>query len=299
MQGMNKARIVSAIAFLMFILFLSHGIYAETSPKSAKNSYIKAQTAWEKGEGETALRLCDDALKINKRFKDAWQLRGRIYWQMKNYEKALKSYQQYLKIDPNNSLVWVNLSAALFELERYKNMEKSYAKAKEVDPKYAPLYQSMGVNYLKMGNYQEANKAFAALEKLGETSIYSSWTKRMLQIIDEKQAPPENWKAIADSYQTVLELADPKMTGYLVMLTSSIGTSFRFSGSSDDPFKYAPNFEVWNGAMIFDKRGEGLLTNGTHFRYRKICGDTLTIEEGVISNWRPDLTSKKCFLLTQ
>ncbi len=297
MHWMKKATMLSAMTV---ILILSQGVlYAETSLKSAQDAYIKAQTAWEKGDWDTAMSLSDEALKINKRHKEAWQLKGQIYWQMKNHEMALKSYQEYLKIDPKNALVWVNLSMALFELERYKDMEESYAKALEIDPKYTPLYQSMGVNYLKMGRYEDANKAFAALHELGDSSIYFSWTKRMLQIINPDNAPPENWKASADSYQTVLDLTDPTKSGYLVMLTSSDGTGFRFSGSPDNPFKYAPNFDVWNGSMIFDKRGEGLLTNGTHFRYRRISGDTLTVEEGVITNWRMDLTSKKCFLLAK
>jgi tetratricopeptide (TPR) repeat protein len=296
MQWVNRATTLYAIAL---ILFLSQGVYAETSLKSAKNSYTKAQSAWEQGQWETALSLSDEALKMNRRFKEAWQLKGQIYWQMKNYKMALKSYQQYLKIDPKNALVWVNLSMTFFELERYKDMEQSYAKAKEIDPQYAPLYQNMGVNYLKMGRYEDAHKAFATLHELGDTSIYFLWTNRMLQTINAENAPPENWKVNADSYQTVLDLTDPTKSGYLVMLTSSVGTAFRFSGSSDNPFKYAPNFDVWNGAMIFDKRGEGLLTNGTHFRYRKISGDTLTVEEGVITDWRMDLTSKKCFLLVQ
>jgi tetratricopeptide (TPR) repeat protein len=299
MQYICKTNILTAIAFLIVISFLSPNAYSQTSLKSAQEAFTKAQTAWEKGQWDTALSLCDESLKINKRFKDAWQLKGQLYWQMKNYKMALKSYQEYLKIDPKSPLIWVNLSATFFELERYKEMEESYEKAKEIDAKYAPLYQSMGVNYLKMGNFEKANQAFATLEELGETNIYFAWTKRMLQIMDEDYAPPKNWKTNAESYQTVLDLSDPTKTGYLVMLTSSVGTSFRFSGSADNPFKYAPNYEVWNGAMIFDKRGEGLLTNGTHFRYRKISGDTLTIEEGVITDWRPDLTSKKCFLLTQ
>jgi len=286
------------MVFLLLIV-LSQSVYAQAPLKPAQEAYAKAQAAWEKGEWDTALSLCDEALKIDKRSKEVWQLKGQIYWQMKNYKMALKSYQEYLKIDPKNALVWINLSATFFELEQYKSMEESYAKAKEIDPKYAPLYQSMGVNYLMMGNYQEAHRAFAALEELGEPSIYYQWTKRVLQIINSTYAPAESWKANAESYQTVLDLADPDKTGYLVMLTSSVGTSFKFSGSSEKPFKYAPNFDVWNGTMIFDKKGEGLLTSGTHFRYRKISGDTLTIEEGVITNWRLDLTSKKCFLISQ
>jgi len=299
MQCINRAHMVSAIAFIFLIICMSQSVYAQAPLKASQEAYSRAQTAWEKGEWETALGLCDEALKINKRSKEVWQLKGQIYWQMKNYKMALKSYKEYLKIDPKNALIWVNLSATFFELEQYKSMEESYAKAKEIDPKYPPLYQSMGVNYLKMGNYEEANRAFATLDELGETSIYYLWTKRMLQIINSNYAPPENWKANADSYQTILDLSDPAKTGYLVMLTSSDGTSFRFSGESDNPFKYAPNFDVWDGTMIFDKKGEGLLINGTHFRYRKISGDTLTIEEGVITNWRLDLTSKKCFLLSQ
>jgi tetratricopeptide (TPR) repeat protein len=287
MQCGNKTNILTAIAFLIVLSFLSPNAYSQTSLKSAQVAYSKAQTAWEKGQWDTALSLCEESLKINKRFKDAWQLKGQINWQMKNYKMALKSYQEYLKIDPKSPLIWVNLSATFFELERYKEMEESYEKAKEIDAKYAPLYQSMGVNYLKMGNFEKSNQAFATLEELGETNIYFAWTKRMLQIINENYAPPKNWKTNEESYQTVLDLTDPTKTGYLVMLTSSDGTSFCFSGSSDNPFKYAPNFEVWDGAMIFDKKGEGLLTNGTHFRYRKISGDTLTLEDIILFRLNP------------
>jgi hypothetical protein len=150
-----------------------------------------------------------------------------------------------------------------------------------------------------MGNFEESYKAFQKLQELGETSAYFAITKRMLQITDPEQAPPKNWSVNLDSYQTVLDLTDPSKANYLVNITSIEGTVIKFAGSADAPFKYAPNFEVWDGAMIFDKKGDGLLTNGTHYRYKKITGETLTIEEGVIASWRMTLSSKKCFLLSQ
>ena len=295
----KTAAVIKTICIVFFFSFFAMNIFAETTPNPGQDAYTKAQNAWEKGEWENSLSQCDEALRVNKRYKEAWLLKGQIYWQMKNYKMALSCFDEYLKIDPKNVLVWVNRGANLFELERYKEMQENFDKALSIDPKYSPLYKNMGVNYLLMGNFEDSYKAFQKLEEFGETSMYFSWTKRMLQITSESFAPPENWNVNLDSYQTVLDISDSSKSGYLVNLSSTPGTAIKFTGSSEHPFKYAPNFEVWDGAMIFDKKGDGLLTNGTHFRYKKIAGDTLTIEEGQISNWRLGLSSKKCFLLSQ
>ncbi len=299
MQLRRAGAAITISCFIIIMSIISVDLSAETTGNTGQEAYMKAQAAWEKGEWENALTQCDEALKINKRYKDAWLLKGQIYWQMKNHKMALGCFDEYLKIDPKNVLVWVNRGANLFELERYKEMQENYDKALSIDPKYSPLYKSIGVNYLLMGNYEESNNAFKKLEELGETSMYYSWTKRMLKITNEAYAPPESWTVNLDSYQTVLDIADSSKSGFLINLTSTEGTAIKFGGTSDRPFKYAPNFEVWGGAMIFDKRGDGLLTSGTYFRYKKIAGDTLTIEEGQINNWRLGLSSKKCFLISQ
>lgn len=299
MQWCKARAVFGTMLLVLFVSFFVPDAHADAPTNSAQELYAKALASWEKGEWEHALNLCDEALKINKRQKEAWLLKGQIYWQMKNHKMALSSFDEYLRLDPKNVSVWVNRAANLFELERYKEMQDSFRKAQEIDPEYPPLYKTMGVNYLLMGDFEGAHRAFEKLGESGETSIYSLWTKRMLQITSESYAPPANWIPNADSYQSVLEITDPSKAGYLVNLTSTLGTSIKFAGSSETPFKYAPNFEVWNGAMIFDKKGEGLLTNGTHFRYTKIAGDTKTVEEGEINNWKLDLSTKKCFLLSQ
>lgn len=307
---MQLCRISSASKALFVILclsFFSLNLYAEAAPEPeqaassgpGQEAYVKAQAAWEKGEWESALGSCDEALKANRRFKEAWLLKGQITWQMKDYKAALSSFEEYLKIEPKSTPVWVNRGQCLFELERYKEMQESFEKAMSIDPKYIPLYMNMGMNYLNMGNYEEAYRAFQKLEELGEKSTYSAWTKRALQVTSETFAPPQDWSVNLDSYQTVLELSDSSKAKYLVNLTSTTGTAIKFAGTREQPFSYAPNFDVWDGAMIFDKRGDGLLANGTRFRYKKISGDTMTIEEGQIDNWRPTLSSKKCFLLSQ
>lgn len=307
---MQSCKMSTAIKMLYIVLCLSLfslNLYAEASADPAKDAaagpgqetYTNAQAAWEKGEWENALRLCEEALKIDKRIKEAWLLRGQITWQMKDYKTALGSFEEYLRLDPKNTLVWVNRAQCLFELERYKDMQESFVKAQSLDPKYPPLYMNMGMDYLNMGNYEDAYSAFQKLEELGEKSIYLAWTKRVLQVTSEAFAPPKDWTVNLESYQTVLDLDDSTKAKYLVNLTSAAGTAIKFAGTRDKPFSYAPNFDVWDGAMIFDKRGDGLLANGTHFRYKEIVGDTMTIEEGQIENWRPSLSSKKCFLLSQ
>lgn len=305
MQFLRMSTPVRALCIVFFLSLFSLNLYAEASgdpekeASAGQEAYVKAQSAFEKGEWQSGLSLCDEAVKTNRRFKEAWLLKGQIAWQMKDYKTALGSFEEYLRLDPNNTLVWVNRGQCLFELERYKDMQESFDKARSIDPKYLPLFMNMGMDYLNMGNYEDAYSAFQKLEELGERSMYLAWIKRVLQITSENFAPPRDWNVNLESYQTVLDLDDTTKAKYLVNLTSTPGTAIKFAGSREQPFSYAPNLDVWEGAVIFDKRGEGLLANGTRFRYKKIAGDTMTIEEGQIENWRMSLSSKRCFLLSQ
>ncbi len=305
---MQLSTAIKTLPLALCLSLFSLNLHAEASADPEKEAassipgqeaYAKAQAAWEKGEWENGLRLCDEALKLNRRLKEAWLLKGQITWQMKDYKTALTSFEEYLRLDSKNTLVWVNRGQCLFELERYKDMQESFDKARSIDPKFLPLYVTMGMDYLNMGNYEDAYAAFQKMEELGEKSIYLGWTKRVLQITNESFAPPKDWNVNLENYQTVLSLDDSSKAKYLVNLTSTAGTAIRFAGSREQPFSYAPNLDVWDGAVIFDKRADGLLANGTHFRYKKIAGDTMTIEEGRIENWRPSLSSKRCFLLSQ
>jgi tetratricopeptide (TPR) repeat protein len=294
---LQRNALVAKLLCAVFILSFALDAFADTAPNPGEEPFTKAQAAWEKGEWERALSLCDEALKVNRRYKDAWLLKAQVFWQMKNHKMAVTSFDEYLRIDPKNAVVWVNRGANLYELGRYKDMQDSFDKALSLDPTCLPLYKTMGIDHLLMGNYGDAYRAFLKMQELGETSTYLALAGRLVQITDPSKAPPKSWGVNLSSYQTVLELTEPAKAGFLVNLTSTLGTVIRFKGSAEEPFKYAPNFEVWDGAIIFDRKGEGLLANGTQYRYKKILGDNLTVEEGKISSWRLNMSSKKSLLL--
>lgn len=295
----QKTAVVARV--ICFVLFLGFSLDASAvqAPAPGQDPYARAVSAWEKGDWDKALDLCDESLKADRQYKEAWLLKAQIYWQMKNHKMAVHCFDEYLEIDPGNVIAWVNRADNLFGLERYREMQESFDRALSIDPKCKPLFESMGVDYFLMGNFQESYKAFQVLQEMGETNAYLALTRRMLQIVDPAMAPPKSWQADAGSYQTVLQLTDSSKAGFLVNLTSVEGTAIRFGGSPEAPFRYAPNFEVWDGTMIFDRKGAGLLANGTHYRYKRITGNTLTVEEGRVKSWRLNRTSKKSFLITQ
>ena len=71
-----------------------------TKKRHAQDVLTKSKAAFDRGDSDTALTLCKEALEINPDLAMAYQMRGMIYEEMENLDLALGNYRKAAKLDP-------------------------------------------------------------------------------------------------------------------------------------------------------------------------------------------------------
>jgi len=269
----------------------------------AASLLTSAFSAMDTGDYQKAVEGFAKVLQLDAKNLNAMKMSAVSYMRLKNYEKEAEMYDKILAADPSDGFTMSMRGVALYRLNRFKDMEASFAKAKEISPKDGEIFENSGKCQMLLGNYKKANGDFLAAKENGKLSADGAvgliWTKRILRQMNGDGVPPADWKPDVASYHTDMNLSRPR--GYLInmpekedatsdqqggirSLAGQIGTRFSFSGSSDQPFEYAPGFKVWDGAVINDPKYGVLLQNGTKFLIEHIENNKTNI--GQVAAWK-------------
>ncbi|MEK6831215.1 MAG: tetratricopeptide repeat protein, partial [Thermoproteota archaeon] len=80
-----------------------------------------------------AIKAYDQAIKLDPKYREAWNNKGVALFNLGKYEVAIRVYDQAIKLDPNDADVWHNKGIALEKLGKYNEAEKCFAKFKELE----------------------------------------------------------------------------------------------------------------------------------------------------------------------
>jgi hypothetical protein len=86
-------------------------------------------TRWRDGQ-----KSCQQAIKVDRKFPDAYNNLGVAYYEEKRYGTAIKQYRKAIELDDATASYYSNLGAALFSKKEYDASARAYAKALELDP---------------------------------------------------------------------------------------------------------------------------------------------------------------------
>jgi predicted Zn-dependent protease len=81
-----------------------------------------------------AQRSCQQSIKADHTFPDAYNNLGVAYYEEKKYGTAIKEYRKAIEIDATSASYYSNMGAALFSKKQYEESAKAYQKALELDP---------------------------------------------------------------------------------------------------------------------------------------------------------------------
>jgi len=81
-----------------------------------------------------AQKSCQQSLKADHKFPDAYNNLGVAYYEERKYGTAIKDYHKAIEIDASSASYFSNLGAALFSKKEYDQSAQAYQKALELDP---------------------------------------------------------------------------------------------------------------------------------------------------------------------
>ena len=134
----------------------------------------KSDEAWQvynnNGSPYEALRLCDEAIRLDPNSVDAYRCKGLILIKRGSYPNALKAFNKAISLDSNNATLYGERGHALIGLKHYQEALDSFNKVISLDPNIVFAYIDKGSALLNLKQFEEALLAF---EKVIELDINS------------------------------------------------------------------------------------------------------------------------------
>jgi tetratricopeptide (TPR) repeat protein len=86
------------------------------------------------GKLDDARKSFDRAIKVNRRFSDAYNNLGATYYAEKQYKKAISQYQRSLSLKPDVASIYTNIGYAYFAEKQLPKAMEAFHKALAIDP---------------------------------------------------------------------------------------------------------------------------------------------------------------------
>jgi tetratricopeptide (TPR) repeat protein len=114
-----------------------------SNPK-ALDFYNEGLDYYEARNWKKALNLFDKAVKEDKKFAFAWDMKGIAHRQLEEFKDAISAYKKSLKIDPNGKMPLQNLPVSYSYLGEYKNAANAYTDLLNRYPGDPEAYYGLG-----------------------------------------------------------------------------------------------------------------------------------------------------------
>ena len=128
-------------------------LYNEAQDAYLRNAYHLA---------EEKLRL---ALKIEKRYPDAWFLWGQCRWQQKDYKGAIGYYDKAIKMTPSEPEYHFHKAVALEDMGKVKKSIRSYVRTTRLAPTYTMAWKRLGGIFYRAGDMAIAVQQYGEVVK--------------------------------------------------------------------------------------------------------------------------------------
>lgn len=251
---------VFLVASVVALLFNVDGWGQAKAPSRAyQEKYQQAAQAFANNQFDEALRLLDEADKIEPNVSHGFNLRGAIFTKKRDFDQAEAMFKKTLEIDPGMNLALFNLGEVAF-------LQKNYPEAKKRFQRFIEKNGSNDLGEFKIflcdlmgGNVEAARKAAKAFPLSPTTPLrYYALAAVAFQDGKEEEAveyirsaaaiyPPGQNNAFADSFLELgwLKRAEQEAFGLQeqAAFPDSVIRPIGEATGSGQPAPAAPNFE--------------------------------------------------------
>ena len=115
---------------------------------------------------DAALKDFDAAIKLNPNDADTYNNRGNVYVGQKNFDTALKDFDAAVRLNPNDAGILYNRGNVYMDKDDFNAAIRDFTKAIELNSDYAAAYFNRGLSYKILENYESAIDDFTTYIEL-------------------------------------------------------------------------------------------------------------------------------------
>jgi tetratricopeptide (TPR) repeat protein len=138
------------------------------SPKNVAALVGLANTLVLLNDHDNAFKYINQALRIDKTYRDAYILKGTIYKLEDNIKLAISSYETAVQQDPNYYMTYL-LLGSLYEYENNPICIEKYMTAYQLQPKNAEVIYALAFAKEKFGQPAAAQRLYRKMTKVDST----------------------------------------------------------------------------------------------------------------------------------
>jgi len=138
------------------------------APKNVAALIGLANTLVLLGDYDKAFKYINEALRIDKTYRDAYILKGTIYKFENNIKLAISSYETAIQQDPNYYMTYL-LLGSLYEYENNSICIEKYMTAYQLQPKNSEVIYALAFAKEKFGQPAAARRLYRKMTKVDST----------------------------------------------------------------------------------------------------------------------------------
>jgi len=135
--------------------------------KEIAKCYIKAETK----DLPAALKLLDDATKIDPKNTETPILYGDVYLEQGDGSKAIEQYKKAQTLDTKSCIATLRIGQLYGRAKNYPLAFEFYQNAAKIDSSFAPAYREQAELYYKAGKYDLAKSKYKKFLELSSNNI--------------------------------------------------------------------------------------------------------------------------------
>lgn len=133
-------------------------------PKNLAALVALATTYAQQGDNEKAFYYTNEALRINKKYRDAYILKGSIYLSLDNRELAKSSFQTAIEQDPDFFAAYIKLGL-IYQGENDPLCIQYFITATQIRPNNIEAYYNLAYAYQQFDKLPEAQQTYREMLK--------------------------------------------------------------------------------------------------------------------------------------
>ena len=210
--------------------------------KKTPKSYVGLASAYSFLQNpDLGLKYADSALRLDKRYRDAYIIKGKIFIQQQKIKLAISSYETAVQQDKNFYQAYLFLGILYSEIENYAIALERFKNATSINPKFVEAWYGVAMTEQTLQNYTEAYSAYKKLLEV-DPQYYEAWHN--LGWI--KQNVDQQLDSAIIFYQNALEIHED-----FVKAHHNIGVCYEQKGDESralraygQALKYNPNYQL-------------------------------------------------------